>query len=185
MVRQPRPRRLRLRLRLRLGPASAVPTEQRPPAAAGSPAPPRLPAAGTGAKPRRRGGSAALGAALVVGAAALGCQQDRSAERLLLPATTVVATNEVRGIVTADSLRVRAKPSVRAEVLSYLRRGEVVEVLRRGEEEERIGGDQGYWFEVTFEGVRGWAFGTHLDLLTPGATDAAVNARVEAARNRD
>ena len=179
MVRQPRPRRRRL------GPASAVPTEQRAPAAAGAPARPRLPASRAGAKARRRGGSAALGAALVVGAAALGCQQDQSEERLLLPATTVVATNEVRGIVTADSLRVRARPSVRAEVLSYLRRGEVVEVLRRGEQEERVGGDQGYWLEVTFDGVRGWAFGTHLDLLSPGATDAAVNARVEAARSHD
>ena len=179
MVRQPRLRRPRL------GPASAVPTEPRPRAAAGAPARPRLPAAGAGTKPRRRGGSVALGAALLAGAAALGCQQDQSEERLLLPATTVVATNEVRGIVTADSLRVRARPSVRAEVLSYLRRGEVVEVLRRGEQEERIGGSQGYWFEVTFDGVRGWAFGTHLDLLTPGATDAAVNARVEAARSRE
>ena len=103
----------------------------------------------------------------------------------MLPATTVVATNEVRGVVTAESLRVRAQPSVRAEVLSYLRRGEVVEVLRRGEQEERIDGTPGYWFEVSVEGVRGWAFGTHLDLLTPGATDAAVNARVEAARRRD
>ena len=120
-----------------------------------------------------------------MGAATLGCQQDQSEERLLLPATTVVATNEVRGIVIADSLRVRVQPSVRAEVLSYLRRGEVVEVMRRGEQEERIGGNQGYWFEVTFEGVRGWVFGTHLDLLSPGATDAAVNARVEAARSRE
>ena len=128
---------------------------------------------------------AALGAVLVVGAAALGCQQYESEERLLLPATTVVATNEVRGIVIADSLRVRAQPSVRAEVLSYLRRGEVVEVVRRGEQEERIAGDLGYWFEVTFQGVRGWAFGTHLDLLAPGATDAEVNARAEAARSRD
>jgi len=127
----------------------------------------------------------ALGAALVACVAALGCQQDESEERLLLPATTVVATNEVRGVVTADSLRVRARPSVRAEVISYLRRGEVVEVLRRGEQEERIDGTPGYWLEVTFQGVRGWAFGTHLDLLAPGASDAAVNARAEAARSRD
>ena len=179
MVRRPSLRRPRL------GPASAVPTEQHPGAAPGPPARLRLRAAGARAKPRRRGGRAALGAALVAGAAALGCQQKQSEERLLLPVTTVVATNEVRGVVTADSLRVRAQPSVRAEVLSYLRRGEVVEVVRRGEEEERIDGTPGYWFEVTFEGVRGWAFGTHLDLLTPGATDAAVNARVAAARSRD
>ena len=179
MVRQPRPRQRRP------GPASAVPIEPRPRVAAGPKAQHGLPDATAGRKPRRRGGLAVLSAVLVVGAAALGCQQHETEERLLLPATTVVATNEVRGIVTAESLRVRAQPSVRAQVLSYLRRGEVVEALRRGEQEERIGGDLGYWFEVTFQGVRGWAFGTHLDRLAPGATDAEVNARVKAARSRD
>lgn len=178
MVRRPGPRH-------RHRPAAAVPPEPCPRGVAGPVARHRRPAACSGAKARRRGAGAALGAALVACAAALGCQQEESEERLLLPATTVVATNEVRGIVTADSLRVRARPSVRAEVLSYLRSGEVVEVLRRSEQEERIGGDLAYWFEVSFQGVRGWAFGTHLDLLAPGATDAAVNARVEAARSRD
>ena len=133
----------------------------------------------------RRGAVAALGVVLVVAAGALGCRSRESDAQLVLPATSVVATNEVRGIVTADSLRLRAQPSVRAAVLSYLRRGEVVEVLQRGEQEERVGGNPGHWFEVICEGVRGWAFGSHLELLAPGAAAAEVNARVRAARGHD
>ena len=68
-------------------------------------------------------------------------------------------------MVVADSLRVRDQPSVRSEVLSYLRRGEVVEVLQRGEREEQIEGESGYWYEVTFQGVTGWVFGSHLELI--------------------
>lgn len=135
--------------------------------------------------PRRRRPPAAAAAALLLAAAALGCQQRESAAHLVLPATSVVETNEVRGVVTADSLRVRAQPSVRAEVLSYLRRGEVVEVVGRGEQQERIDGTPGYWLEVSYQGVRGWAFGSHLELAEPGAAAGEVSARVRAARGGD
>ena len=133
-------------------------------------------------QPAAARGVMGLGAALAVAVATLGCQQHESDARLLLPATSVVATNEVFGIVVADSLRVRTQPTVRAEVLSYLRRGEVVEVLQRGEYEERIAGDVGYWFEVSYEGVRGWAFGSHVELLAPGTAADEVSARARAAR---
>ena len=151
------------------------------------PAVPAVPAAAAEPLPGRRRARAAGAAALVLAlaAVALGCQQRESDARLLLPATSVVETNEVRGIVTADSLRVRAQPSVRAEVLSYLRRGEVVEVVRRGEQQERIAGTSGHWFEVTYQGVRGWAFGSHLELVAPGTAPGEVSARVEATRSGD
>lgn len=154
----------------------------RPGPAGGARKPRRRGQATAGGKRRRSGRAAALAVLLVLAAAvAPGCRQREAETQLRLPATSVVATNEVRGIVTADSLRVRAQPSVRSEVLSYLRRGEVVEVLQRGEQQERIDGALGYWLEVTFEGVRGWAFGSHLEVLAPGAADGEVNARVQAA----
>ena len=128
---------------------------------------------------RRVSGAASLAAAALAAAALIGCQkQETSAGHLVLPATSVIATSEQRAIIAADSLRVRAQPSVRAQVLSHFRRGEVVEVLRRGEVEERVGGDLGHWFEVTHQGVRGWVFGSHLELVTPGAGAAEVDALV-------
>ena len=150
------------------------------------PGPARPGQATAGGRRRLNGRAAALAVLLVLAAAVTpGCRQREAETQLRLPATSVVATNEVRGIVTADSLRVRAQASVRSEVLSYLRRGEVVEVLQRGEQQERIDGALGYWLEVTFEGVRGWAFGSHLEVLAPGAADGGVNARVQAALSGD
>jgi uncharacterized protein YgiM (DUF1202 family) len=127
----------------------------------------------------------AAAAAVAVAAATLtGCQKhESSAGHLVLPATSVISTSEQRGIIAADSLRVRAQPSVRAEVLSHFRRGEVVEVLQHGEHEERIDGDVAYWVEVTYEGVRGWAFGSHVDLVAPGTPADQVSERVRATRS--
>ena len=132
---------------------------------------------------RRHARRVAAAAAVLAAAAAIGCQkQESTAQHLVLPATSVVATSEQRAIIAADSLRVRAQPSVRAEVLSHFRRGEVVEVLRRGEFEERVAGDLAHWFEVTHQGVRGWVFGSHLELVAPGADHAEVEARVRRVR---
>ena len=138
----------------------------------------------TSAGRARRAAGTALALATVALAAALsGCQkQESSGGHLVLPATSVISTSEQRAIIAADSLRVRAEPSVRAKVLSHFRRGEVVEVLRRGEFEERVAGDVGHWFEVTHQGVRGWVFGSHLELVTAGAAAAEVDALVRAIR---
>lgn len=126
---------------------------------------------------------AAASAVALAAAVLTGCQKHEAvAGHLVLPATSVIATSEQRAIIAADSLRVRAQPSVRASVLAHFRRGELVEVLRRGELEERVAGDLGYWFEVTHQGVRGWVFGSHLELVTPGADTAEVAARVRDVR---
>lgn len=130
---------------------------------------------------RARGVAVAL-AVLALAAALTGCQKQESSGgpggHLVLPATSVISTSEQRAIIAADSLRVRAQPSVRAEVLSHFRRGEVVEVVRRAEFEERVAGDVGHWFEVAHQGVRGWVFGSHLELVAPGADAADVQALV-------
>lgn len=132
---------------------------------------------------RRRAGRAGIAAAMLAAAALTGCQKgESSAAHLVLPATSVVSTSEQRAVIAADSLRVRAQPSVRAQVLSHFRRGEVVQVLRRGEFEERIAGNLAHWFEVTHQGVRGWVFGSHLELATPGADAAEVAALVRDVR---
>ena len=132
---------------------------------------------------RRTAFAAAALAAVVLAAALTGCQQQESpGGHLVLPATSVISTSEQRAVIAADSLRVRVQPSVRAEVLSHFRRGEVVEVLRRGEFEERVAGDVAHWFEVTHQGVRGWVFGSHLELVTPGTAAAEVEALVRTVR---
>ena len=132
---------------------------------------------------RRGAGAAVALAAVALAAAMTGCQkQESSAGHLVLPATSVISTSEQRAIIAADSLRVRTRPSVRAEVLSHFRRGEVVEVVRRGEFEERVAGDVDHWFEVSHQGVRGWVFGSHLEMVTPGTAAAEVEALVRAVR---
>ena len=95
------------------------------------------------------------------------CRNQEPISPLLLPSTSVIETSEVWAVVTADSLRLRAQPTLRAKILSNLYRGEVVEIFKRSEEKENIDGKTDFWFEVTIEGVNGWVFGSHLELVGP------------------
>ena len=95
------------------------------------------------------------------------CQNQEPVKPPLLPSNSVVETSDVWGVVTADSLRLRLQPSLRAKILSNLIRGEVVKILKRGDVQESINGATNYWFEVMIEGVNGWVFGSHLELVRP------------------
>ena len=130
--------------------------------------------------------AAALLLLVAAGAVLAACRkQETGARQLTLPPTSVISTSERYGIIAADSLRVRAQPSVRAEVLAHFRRGEVVQVVERGEHQERVAGNLAYWFEVNHQGVRGWVFGSHLELFPPGTDSAEVRDRARVVRGGD
>ena len=111
----------------------------------------------------------ALGVVLAAAAAGLGCRGRQSETTLVLAPTSVVTVEEQYAMVAADSLRVRVEPSVRSEVLAYLRRGEIVEVLEQGASEQRIGDNTSYWYRINYQAVTGWVFGAHLEMLDRSA----------------
>lgn len=95
------------------------------------------------------------------------CYNQEPVNPPLLPSNSVIETSDVWGVVTAESLRLRLQPSLRAKILSNLSRGDVVKILKRGEVQESINGETDFWFKVTIEGVSGWVFGSHLELVRP------------------
>jgi hypothetical protein len=69
------------------------------------------------------------------------------------------------GVLNADRVRVRARPTLDAEVLGHLNRGDRVQVLDRSGLRVRIDAMNDFWYRVrNAEGLSGWSYGHFIDL---------------------
>ena len=70
-----------------------------------------------------------------------------------------------RGVLNDSRVRVRAHPTLDAEILGHLDRGDRVEVLERSGLEESIGAMSDFWYRIrTEDGLTGWSYGHFIDL---------------------
>lgn len=110
----------------------------------------------------------AYAVAVVIGAGCLwlaGCAKPAAEEPIRLPPTPVLSIRSSWGVVRSDILRIREEPFTKASTLTHLRRRSVLEILSRTEKKENIDERSDYWYQVSFEGVRGWVFGAYLEVL--------------------
>ena len=97
-----------------------------------------------------------------------GCTQQRLDINLQLAPTPVLTVRTERAVVTTESLRIREAPSQNAPIVSYLRQGAVVEVLSQTDTLVEVESERAFWFQISYEGVRGWVFGAYLAPVGPG-----------------
>jgi hypothetical protein len=94
-----------------------------------------------------------------------GCSKPVAEEPINLPPTPVLSIRSSWGVVRSDILRIREEPFTKARTLTHLRRGSVMEILSRTDKKESVDERSDYWYQVSFEGVRGWVFGAYLEVL--------------------
>jgi uncharacterized protein YgiM (DUF1202 family) len=77
------------------------------------------------------------------------------------------STNYQQAIVNVEteSLNMRDKPVLGAEVVMKLPVGSVVEILYYDNETYRIGGEYGKWCKIRYTGKEGWVWGNYLELI--------------------
>ena len=102
----------------------------------------------------------------VAGAALLpaSCARGRP-EKLNLPPTPILTIRATWAVVKSPLLRVRAEPTSRAEVLSHIRTGVVVEVIGKSDTEDTVESDVAYWYRINYDGLKGWVFGSYLEIF--------------------
>jgi len=93
------------------------------------------------------------------------CGRKESEERIQLPPTPVLSIRSNWAVVRSPFLRIRDEPFEKAKVLVHLRRGSILEILSRTEKKETLDTETSYWYQVNYEGLRGWAFGAYLEIL--------------------
>ena len=82
------------------------------------------------------------------------------------PASASVSTikNNLIGIVTTNRLRLRSSNDVYAKTIRYLDQGEMLNIIAKDEQRIRINNMEDYWYQVDFNGTKGWIFGYYLEV---------------------
>jgi hypothetical protein len=107
------------------------------------------------------------------------CARRPTAERIELPATPVLSIRSTWAVVTSPLLRVRDEPLAKAPVLAHIRRGAVLEVLSRTDRKEELEQVSSYWYQVSYEGLRGWVFGAFLEVVDSKARAESLAAELD------
>jgi hypothetical protein len=58
----------------------------------------------------------------------------------------------------------REGPSTGARVLATLWQGSVLEIVSKTSTKETVEGEEDFWFQISYDGLAGWVFGTYLEL---------------------
>jgi len=117
---------------------------------------------------------------IILAFAAGGCQKDERLNSIELPPTPLLSMRERWGVITSSHLRMRSAPEPQAEVLTtfWNRREVVLEVLSQSSRKANIEGREGYWYQVSYDGLIGWVFGGYVELH--GTREEALRAAREA-----
>lgn len=107
------------------------------------------------------------------------CGRRQVVERIELPPTPVLSIRSTWAVVTSPFLRVRAEPLAKSPVLAHIRRGSVLEVLSRTERKEELEDASSYWYQVSYEGLRGWVFGSFLEIVDSKARAENLAAQLD------
>jgi len=113
------------------------------------------------------------------GAAALllltaGCSGSNPYAGLKLPPTPVLTIQTFYGVVDFAYIRVRTEPLPDAPLATMLRSGAIVEIVTSSSNEETIEGKTDRWYQIQYQGRRGWVFGSYLKIFD--SLDKARNA---------
>lgn len=97
---------------------------------------------------------------------AVGCQKEQGLTTIDLPPTPLLSMRESWGVITSSHLRMRTAPEPQAEVMTtfWNRREVVLEILSQSTAKANIEGREGYWYQVSYDGLIGWVFGGYVEL---------------------
>ena len=117
-----------------------------------------------------------------------GCSGSGPYAGLKLPATPVLTIQTFYGVIDFAYVRVRSEPLPDAPLATMLRGGAIVEIVSSSSNEETIEGKSDRWYQIQFQGRRGWVFGSYLkifDSLDKARNAAKAGPRPEADQTND
>ena len=108
--------------------------------------------------------------AVMVSLAGISCGDKQRSTVIDLPPAPVLSIRSNWGVVSSWILRIRQKPSVESSrILTYVTRGKIVEILSKSDNADEVEGQMDYWYLVNYMGVKGWMFGSYLEIVNSKA----------------
>ena len=121
--------------------------------------------------------SAAISIALLT--IMVSCRREVEPEKITLPPTPVLSIRSNWAVVQSPFLRVREEPFADAKIHTHLRRGAVLEIISRTEKKETVEKESSYWYNINYEGLRGWVFGCYIEVLDSQSKAREYSAGLE------
>lgn len=87
-----------------------------------------------------------------------------------------IKSNYGVGVVNVDRLRFRALNDLHSKTLRYLDKGTIVTIIAKDNYRVRIDDIEDYWYNIEFEGIKGWVFGHYIDIYK-NIEDAKAGAK--------
>ncbi len=96
-----------------------------------------------------------------------------------LPATTALVLESNWAVITSSYLRLREGPGTSSAVVATLWKGSVLEIVSKTSTKEVVEDEEGFWYQISFDGLAGWVFGTYLEFFDSkhGAEESARELR--------
>ncbi len=94
-----------------------------------------------------------------------------------LPATSILADRSRFALIVSSHLRLRESPGLDGKVKETLWKGAVMEIQSKASARELVENQEGYWYQVSYDGLQGYVFGGYLRFFN------SREAAEEAARN--
>jgi hypothetical protein len=110
-----------------------------------------------------------------------GCNFTQPYAGLKLPPTPVLTIQTYYGVVDFAYIRVRTEPLPDAPLVTMLRAGAILEIVSSSSNEETIEGKSDRWYQVQYQGRRGWVFGSYIKVFD--SLDKARNAAKAGPKN--
>ncbi|MDX9801549.1 MAG: SH3 domain-containing protein [Spirochaetia bacterium] len=79
-----------------------------------------------------------------------------------LPATQVLEQNTNFAVITSSHLRLRVEPTTKSKAITTLWKGYILEIISRSTKKEIAEGQENYWYQINYDGLRGWIFGAYV-----------------------
>ncbi|MFP4364958.1 MAG: SH3 domain-containing protein [Spirochaetia bacterium] len=93
------------------------------------------------------------------------CEDEQELPQTLdLPPTPVLSIQVNWAIVDVPYIRLRSEPIPGASTIDWLQQGEIVEILSKTSTTTEFEGESDYWYQLNYEGIHGWAFGSFLEI---------------------
>jgi len=93
------------------------------------------------------------------------CKKTNEFPDIKLPDTPFTAMTSRWGVILSNHLRMRSEPEVKSKPVATLWKGYVLEIVSRNSDKKIVDDTEGYWYQVTYEGLGGWVFGSYLKLF--------------------
>ncbi len=83
---------------------------------------------------------------------------------IYLPPAPLISESSSWAVIDSSYLRLRERPEENARVVTTLWRGYVLEIISRGPTRVFIENQEDYWYQITYDGLQGWVFGSYLSV---------------------